>query len=296
MNFASLLSKEIDKKRASAAPKRRLDEDINEDINEGVTETEKQVNEKEVNEKDQKEDQQDQKEDQKEDPVQDQDQDRLNDISESKLDETLVQFNEYSEELSKIDKIKKIDIPLRDKERNDRYQKQLDMEKAVDPMIDIQEITDLEQHPKIYLQLRVQIKKLIHDWDSHIQRLVDPDQLQSQQQLLFETKRDLVKLLYKLRSHKLKQDMLISLATIFYYLQQHDYNKANENYMKLSIGNVAWPIGVKSIGIHARSASLKITGENKQMAANIMIDDNTRRWITAIKRLITFASTARAGV
>ncbi|ODV66713.1 hypothetical protein HYPBUDRAFT_153426, partial [Hyphopichia burtonii NRRL Y-1933] len=268
MNFASLLSKEIDKKRASAAPKRRLDDDINE----GVTETEKEVNEKEQKE-DQKEEKEakeekEEKEDQKEDQDQkDQDQDRLNDISESKLDETLVQFNEYSEELSKIDKIKKIDILLRNKERNDRYQKQLDMEEAVDPMIDIQQITDIEQHPKIYLQLRVHIKKLIHDWDNHTQKLVDPDQLQRQQQLLFETKRDLVKLLYKLRSHKLKQDMLISLATIFYYLQQHDYNKANENYMKLSIGNVAWPIGVKSIGIHARSASLKITGENKQMAA-----------------------------
>lgn len=56
--------------------------------------------------------------------------------------------------------------------------------------------------------------------------------------------------------------------------------------MKLSIGNVAWPIGVTSVGIHARSAHSKIQGGRN--AANIMIDERTRLWITSIKRLITF--------
>ena len=63
---------------------------------------------------------------------------------------------------------------------------------------------------------------------------------------------------------------------------------ANETYLKLSIGNAAWPVGVRSVGIHQRAADLKITGSDQKTATNIMMGDKTRRWITAVKRLITF--------
>lgn len=167
--------------------------------------------------------------------------------------------------------------------KHERYRFQLQKELQTDSAIDLLQI-DRIYSQKLAIQIRKYIKHLVNTWDLHLQQTSDHQQLQ----ILSETKRDLVKLLYKLRSEKLNDNMLISLATICYYLQQKNYNKATESYLKLSIGNVAWPIGVKSVGIHSRSADLKITGEDKLLVANIMIDDKTRRWITAIKRLIAF--------
>lgn len=65
-----------------------------------------------------------------------------------------------------------------------------------------------------------------------------------------------------------------------------EINLAIQSYMKLSIGNVAWPIGVTQIGIHERSAHSRIQGGSQR--ANVMIDEPTRLWITSVKRLISF--------
>lgn len=102
--------------------------------------------------------------------------------------------------------------------------------------------------------------------------------------LLLDTKKALFPMLVKLRKNTLPVDHLTSLMTIFYHLQRAEYMKANESYMKLSIGNVAWPIGVISISIHARSTQSRLAGGK----ANIMLDEQTRKWITGVKRLITF--------
>ena len=103
---------------------------------------------------------------------------------------------------------------------------------------------------------------------------------------LKETKKGIVNLLYKLRSGKIPTEALVSLSTIIYYLQSNQFNKANESYMKLSIGNVCWPIGVVNVGIHARSSSLRITGSKN--VSNIMMNELTRKWIISVKRLINF--------
>ena len=143
-------------------------------------------------------------------------------------------------------------------------------------LITLDLITDItNKQDEVYLKLRVYIKQLIKQWQE-----CDNDD----QELLMETKKSIVKLLYKL-SHKLSLDMLISLLTIVYYIQQNEFNKANESYMKLSmatsVGQLGW-----SIGIHARSAALKITGASN--VSNIMLSESTRRWIISIKRLISF--------
>lgn len=208
-------------------------------------------------------------------------------IPEDQLDVKLSQFGPIDESLSKEQKVKQLRIYLLHESKNSKYKAWLDMEAPLyqDPtkqLISLDLITHMQKHKdELYLKLRVYIKELINTWQQDLDKREDEQELA----LLHETKRDLVRLLYKLRTHKLNDDMLTSLTTIVYYLQQKDYRKANESYMKLSIGNVAWPIGVLNVGIHARSAALRITGEKK--AANIMIDEKTRRWITSIKRLIT---------
>lgn len=203
----------------------------------------------------------------------------LESTSDDQLDKMLLAMGEENLSGSKIEKFLRLDLIRKLHQKKERYRIQLEKEDLVDKSISTSDIgNDIHDH-KLYLQIRSYLKYLILEWDSSVHDDKESD-------LLLEVKKDLVTLLYKLRSHKLSKELLISLSTIVYYLQMHDYNKANESYLKLSIGNAAWPIGVQNVGIHSRSASLRTKGVDKP--SNIMIDDKTRRWITAIKRLISF--------
>lgn len=142
------------------------------------------------------------------------------------------------------------------------------------PVITLEDISTLEDIPHISMIANGIIKTILQRWEY----------LGKDPTLLLETKKSLFPLLVKLRKHTLEESQLTSLLTILYHIQQNELNKAEESYMKLSIGNVAWPIGVVSVSIHARSRDSKLFGGQ----ANIMIDEKTRRWITGIKRLITF--------
>lgn len=59
-------------------------------------------------------------------------------------------------------------------------------------------------------------------------------------------------------------------------------------YMGLAIGNSPWPIGVTHVGLHERSAREKISFKHATGAAHIMNDEATRKFIQALKRLMTF--------
>lgn len=251
MDFSSLLAKEISQKRKKVTRKRKLTPTTSEPLK--VTQQEIKLQEIQLQ------------------------------VEDELLDYKLSEFGEQDMTLSQSDKIRKLELLLLQEVKNNKYKSWLDQEAPLyhDPSkqaMTVELITDIEHHSEeVCLILRVYIKELIKQWEETDNE--DPE-------LLLETKKNLVKLLYKLRSHKLPQNMLISLLTIVYHIQQNEFNKANESYMKLSIGNVCWPIGVVNVGIHARNASLKITGATN--VSNIMLNESTRRWIISIKRLISF--------
>ena len=56
-------------------------------------------------------------------------------------------------------------------------------------------------------------------------------------------------------------------------------------------GNNPWPIGVTSIGIHERSSREKIS-HVMNGSAHIMNDEATRKYLQAVKRLLTFLQRA----
>ena len=99
-----------------------------------------------------------------------------------------------------------------------------------------------------------------------------------------ETKINLFPLFMQLRSNTLESDLLVSLSSTLFHLQQRQEKQCLESYMKLSIGNLSWPIGVENIGIHARVSN---NSYNAKKRSNILISDATRLWITTVKRLIT---------
>eukprot|EP00727_Mastigamoeba_balamuthi_P009353 m51a1_g504 putative pre-mrna-splicing factor 18 (458) ;mRNA; r:287061-290435 len=90
---------------------------------------------------------------------------------------------------------------------------------------------------------------------------------------------------HQLRARQVPSDVHRSVARIVSYLRQREYVKANDVYLQLSIGNAPWPMGVTMVGIHERSAREKIFSNQ---VAHILNDETTRKYLQAIKRLMTF--------
>jgi pre-mRNA-splicing factor 18 len=76
-------------------------------------------------------------------------------------------------------------------------------------------------------------------------------------------------------------DVLRLLAEIVHHMQLRQYQKANDAYLRLSIGNAAWPIGVTSVGIHERNARERITEDS---VAHVLNNEVSRKYIQAVKR------------
>jgi pre-mRNA-splicing factor 18 len=80
-------------------------------------------------------------------------------------------------------------------------------------------------------------------------------------------------------------DIFSNLLKLTNYCEARDYKKADEAYYQLAIGNAAWPMGVTMVGIHERSAREKISSAS---VAHVLNDETQRKYITVIKRLITY--------
>lgn len=209
----------------------------------------------------------------------------LHTVDDEKLHQALQVFDKHDATLSKEEQLHTLRYLVRSEKKSAQYEAYLAEENAVAATIDKSDIGQIAAEDvrwKLARQIRKFIKEILALWAQHT------DAVRDLEHLLPETKKDVVKLLYKLRSRKLADDVLVSLATIVHYLQTQDTVRASESYLKLSIGNVAWPIGVRDVGIHARSADAKIAGDDKLLLANIMKDETTRRWLIAVKRLINY--------
>ncbi|SCU87299.1 LAMI_0D05512g1_1 [Lachancea mirantina] len=161
------------------------------------------------------------------------------------------------------------------KTRPERIDAIIAQESQVKTQITVETIQE-EQTDLLSIQCNLFIHTVLRSWTTDNYK---PD-------LILDTKRALYPLLLKLRRKTLPTQLLISLSTILFHMQRSEFSLATQSYMELSIGNVAWPIGVVSVGIHARRAHERIQGKDK--VANVMLDDTTRLWITSVKRLITY--------
>ncbi|OQN96205.1 hypothetical protein B0A48_17712 [Cryoendolithus antarcticus] len=84
-------------------------------------------------------------------------------------------------------------------------------------------------------------------------------------------------------------DILKAVVEIVHLAQLKQYVKANDSYLRLSIGKAAWPIGVTMVGIHERSAREKL--HETENEAHILADETTRKMLQGIKRCLSFAQT-----
>ncbi|KAJ6256076.1 Pre-mRNA-splicing factor [Drechslerella dactyloides] len=92
-----------------------------------------------------------------------------------------------------------------------------------------------------------------------------------------------------LKKGDLDEEIFAKIVELVVEAQARRYVRANDVYLRLSIGNAAWPIGVTMVGIHERSAREKLHEKGK--SAHIMSDEATRKYLQSIKRCLNFAQT-----
>ncbi|SMN22538.1 similar to Saccharomyces cerevisiae YGR006W PRP18 Splicing factor involved in the positioning of the 3' splice site during the second catalytic step of splicing [Maudiozyma saulgeensis] len=152
---------------------------------------------------------------------------------------------------------------------------------------DIQNLDNETIRKKVSTQCNRYIHQILTQWSKHVKAYQDGESM------FVDTKKNLFPLLVLLRKNTLPIKLLTTLSSLLYHLQRDtkiDMESSLQLYLKLSIGDVAWPIGVSDVGIHSRSAQQKISRFGNNDVANIMIDETTRLWIISIKRLISFKS------
>jgi len=72
-----------------------------------------------------------------------------------------------------------------------------------------------------------------------------------------------------------------------------EYTKAVQAYLTLSIGHAPWPMGVTMVGIHERAGREKIFSQH---VAHVLNDETQRKYIQAMKRLMSFCQHKYPGV
>lgn len=116
-------------------------------------------------------------------------------------------------------------------------------------------------------------------------------------------------------SSSLSMELLTCITTICFYMQKREYLKANDMYLRLTIGNATWPIGISMLGIKKEkekekekenpstpvststssstplitpSISSIIQGKREDTKKGMLVDESTRKWIQSLKRLISY--------
>ncbi|QRW04380.1 pre-mRNA-splicing factor 18 [Ceratobasidium sp. AG-Ba] len=140
---------------------------------------------------------------------------------------------------------------------------------------------------KLYPLIYHALKRTLKEWEQSMAERPDNVKRSTQGKLAAATQvqsAEYLKPLFKqLKSKTMAPDVLAKLAEIIHHMQKREYQKANDAYLRLSIGNAAWPIGVTMVGIHERSAREKISSDQ---VAHVLNDEVSRKYIQSVKRLV----------
>ncbi|KAJ6513436.1 Prp18 domain-containing protein [Mycena sanguinolenta] len=145
---------------------------------------------------------------------------------------------------------------------------------------------------KLYPLIYYALKRTLREWGEAMEDRPESVKRTTQGKLAAATQvqsAEYLKPLFKtLRARSLQPDVLGRMAEIVHYMQKRQYQRANDSYLRLSIGNAPWPIGVTMVGIHERSAREKISSDQ---VAHVLNDEVSRKYIQSLKRLLTFSQT-----
>lgn len=141
------------------------------------------------------------------------------------------------------------------------------------------------------------LKELLKEWEKD---LADrPDSVARSvtgrnESKTFKQCKDYIRPLFKLlKSRQLEDGLQQHLLKIVNFSKEGEFVKAHDEYMNVAIGRAAWPIGVTMVGIHARSGRAKIESSK---VAHVMNSELQRKYLTSVKRLMTYAQKKRPDV
>lgn len=101
-------------------------------------------------------------------------------------------------------------------------------------------------------------KKTLWDWEADVSTQPEDFKRSTQGKLAAVSQKqssEAFKYLFRqLKKNLVPYDVLMRLTEICERTQKREYLAANDSYLRLSIGNAPWPIGVTMVGIHERSA------------------------------------------
>ncbi|KAF2011100.1 hypothetical protein BU24DRAFT_436389 [Aaosphaeria arxii CBS 175.79] len=153
---------------------------------------------------------------------------------------------------------------------------------------------DKEGREFLFRQLASYFTMVLKEWDNTMARRSEDIKTSYQGKQAYgamvQARENMRPLFKKLETFDVEDGILEPVVQIVLAAQERRYVDANDGYLKLSIGNAAWPIGVTMVGIHERSAREKLHESDKN-AAHIMSDEITRKYLQSIKRCLSFAQT-----
>jgi len=176
------------------------------------------------------------------------------------------------------------------KAKGTKGKKRDEAEQATNSVLDLSLIKS--DPDKLYPLIYYALKRTLREWGEAMEDRPDSVKRTTQGKLAAATQvqsAEYLKPLFKtLRARALPADVLGRMAEIVHYMQKRQYQRANDSYLRLSIGNAPWPIGVTMVGIHERSAREKISSDQ---VAHVLNDEVSRKYIQSLKRLLTFSQT-----
>lgn len=108
-----------------------------------------------------------------------------------------------------------------------------------------------------------------------------------------QTRQYMNPLFKQLKKGECPKDVVKNTENICARCIEREYVKANESYLKMAIGNAAWPMGVTMVGIHERAGREKIFSQN---VAHVLNNEMSRKYIQGMKRIMTFCQHAYPNV
>ncbi|OLL24750.1 Pre-mRNA-splicing factor 18 [Neolecta irregularis DAH-3] len=177
-------------------------------------------------------------------------------------------------------------------ELRDLRQSKKDQEAVISPDELQVDLFDLKLDPlKVYRQLLAYYKTVIHEWEDYIEDRPEEQKQSNKGKIAYKYMKESIEHLRPLirlfEGKILQPEVLERIAEIVFHSQRRDYLRANDQYLKLSIGHAANPIGIAIAGIKEKSPREKIQSKSTKTLNN----EETRKWLQGIKRLLTFVQT-----
>ncbi|KAK0480287.1 Prp18 domain-containing protein [Armillaria novae-zelandiae] len=189
-----------------------------------------------------------------------------------------------------LEDVENVEREMKSKGTTNKGKKKEESELASNTVLDLDLVKT--EPDKLYPIIYYALKRVLKEWGEAMDERPDHIKRTHQGKLAAATQvqsAEYLKPLFKqLRSRSLPSDVLARMAEIVHHMQKRQYQRANDAYLRLSIGNAPWPIGVTMVGIHERSAREKISSDQ---VAHVLNDEVSRKYIQSLKRLLTFSQT-----